>query len=561
MGCRGRGIAGMVAAFALLAAALLAPGSAAALAPVSSFGSDGEGAGQLSAPAGIAVGREGDFYVADEGNDRVDVFAPGGEFLFAFGAGVRPGGGGVCDEGSGCQRGERGAGAGALDRPSGIAVSNSGDVYVAEAGNDRVSVFSASGAFVFAFGYRVDPAGGDACTTDSGCREGSNQRVPEDSEIFSQQGPEGALGEPSAVAIDASGHVYVAEAANSRVSVFGPLGNFLYTFGWEVEGSLAGSFGGVCTVECEKGGWQFEFAGGFENPLGIALLPEDLIAISDAAFHRLDVFTREGEFVEAIGHEVNPAGGDLCDEGTGCQAGSGEGAGALEAPAGIAAGPAGGITVGDTDLQRVSQFDPSGEFARAFGAGVLDGAEAFQVCTALSGCGAGVQGSVAGATSHPVGITEACGGSIFVTESTSGLARVERFAEPASTPFCPPRPKPAAPGGKVIVSTVPTNVFQLGAFQRNRRNGTATLSVSVPGPGALTLRGRGLYPVERGPAAATTLELPVHLIGKSRRDLLTTGQRKAQASITFTPAGGTARTEARKLTLLKQAKPGARQRR
>ncbi len=549
-----RGIAGMVAAFALLLAALLAPGSAAAFEPVSSFGSDGEGAGQLSAPAGIAVGPNGDFYVADEGNERVDVFGSGGDFLFAFGAGVRPGGGAVCDEGSNCQRGEGGIAAGALERPDGIAVSEAGDVYVAEAGNDRVSVFSSTGAFRFAFGYRVAPSGGNVCSAESGCLKGANERVPEDTEIFSQQGPEGALGEPTAVAVDASGHVYVAEAGNSRVSVFGPLGGFLYMFGREVEGNLGGSFKSVCTVDCEKGGWAYELAGGFEKPLGIALLPENLIAIGDAAFHRLDIFTREGEFKRAIGHEVDPTGGDVCTPESDCRAGSGKGAGALESPAGIAVAPNGGLSVGDTGLQRVSQFGPSGEFLRAFGAGVIDGAEAFEVCTALTGCGAGRQGGVPGATSHPVGIAEACGGSIFVTESTSGVSRVERFGEAGSGAICPPRAKPAAPG-TVVVRTVPTNVFQLGRLERDRRHGTATLLVSVPGAGALDLGGRGIRPVGRTLGAAATVKLPVRLVGKFRRDLLAAGHRKALASITFIPAGGTTRTEIRKLTLVKQAKP------
>ncbi|HEY2714816.1 MAG TPA: hypothetical protein VGI73_01190 [Solirubrobacterales bacterium] len=539
----------MVAALALLVA-LLAPGSAAAFGPISSFGSEGEEAGQLSAPTGIAVGPDGDFYVADEGNDRVDVFSPAGEFLFAFGAGVRPDGGAVCDEESGCQSGDGGHAAGALERPTGIAVSTAGDVYVAEEGNDRVSVFSGSGSFEFAFGYGVDPAGGDKCTAASGCQAGSNLRVPEIPAIFTQEGPEGALGKPSGVAVDASGKVYVAEAGNSRVSVFGPQGNFLYMFGREVEGI---AFANVCTVNCEKGGWNYAGAGGFEEPLGIALLARNRIAISDAGFQRLDVFTREGAFEEAIGHEVSPVGGDFCTEATECKAGSGEGAGALEAPAGIAVAPDGSLTVADLGLQRVSQLNPIGEFVRAFGFGVIDGAEAFEVCTPLTGCTEGLQGSAPGATSNPFGVIEACG-SIFVTESTSGVSRVERFGEPGSTALCRPRDKetpPPAPSA-VVVTVVPTNAFQLGALQRDRRKGTATLRVSVPGPGRLTLRGDGLYPVERGLAAAASLQLPVHLIGKSRRALLAVGQRETTAKVTFTPNGGTARTETRKLTLVKR---------
>src|SRR6185312_8630764 len=119
------------------------------------------------------------------------------------------------------------------------------DVYVSEEGNDRVSVFSAQGGFILAFGYRVDPlTEANFCTAESGCQAGSNLRIPEDPEVFSQEGPEGALRAPTGVAVDASGRVYVAESGNDRVSVFGPLGEFLYAFGREVEG--VGSFASVC---------------------------------------------------------------------------------------------------------------------------------------------------------------------------------------------------------------------------------------------------------------------------------------------------------------------------
>ncbi|WP_265578468.1 PEP-CTERM sorting domain-containing protein [Microcystis aeruginosa] len=42
----------------------------------STFGSSGTGNGQFSLPTGIAVGSGGNIYVADTGNDRVQVFSP-----------------------------------------------------------------------------------------------------------------------------------------------------------------------------------------------------------------------------------------------------------------------------------------------------------------------------------------------------------------------------------------------------------------------------------------------------------------------------------------------------
>jgi DNA-binding beta-propeller fold protein YncE len=541
---------GTLAAVALLAAALLAPGSALAFEPVSSFGSDGEGAGQLSAPGGVAVGPEGNFFVADTGNDRVDVFGSGGEFLHAFAKGVRPGGGALCDAGSGCQEGEGGDAAGALESPEGIAVSKSGAVYVAEEENDRVSVFSLGGAFMFAFGYHVTASGEDVCTAETGCQAGSNLRMPENSELFTQTGPEGALAEPTGVAIDPSGRVYVAEAKNNRVSVFDPLGEFLYTFGLEVEGK--GAFGNVCTAECIEGN-PFP-GGGISRPTGIATMPGGLLAISESGSHRIDVYDDEGNFVRAFGHEV-VSGGDVCAERFECLAGSGEGAGALADPAGLAVSPSGTITVGDVGLERVSQFKANGEFVRAFGAGVENGADVFQVCTALTGCQEGLQSTIAGATPLPFGVAEACAGSIFVSGSTSGVSRVERFGEAGSAAICPPPAKQQAPPSTVTVRLVPTNLFQLGRLKRDRRHGTATLLVSVPGSGELDLGGRGVHGVVLHPGAATTVELPVRLVGKYRRNLIDAGRRRVTAAIAFTPDGGTTRTEPRSLTLVRRPRP------
>lgn len=56
------------------------------------FGGTGSGAGQLRTPRAIAIDRSnGNLYVADQGNNRVDVFDSAGNFLRAFGWGVADG--------------------------------------------------------------------------------------------------------------------------------------------------------------------------------------------------------------------------------------------------------------------------------------------------------------------------------------------------------------------------------------------------------------------------------------------------------------------------------------
>jgi hypothetical protein len=48
----------------------------------------------------------------------------------------------------------------------------------------------------------------------------------------------------------------------------------------------------------------------------------------------------------------------------------------------------------------------------------------------------------------------------------------------------------------------PSNAFSFGKVKKNRKKGTATLTVIVPGPGTLTLAGKGLKPQRPARAAA-----------------------------------------------------------
>lgn len=111
----------------------------------------------------------------------------------------------------------------------------------------------------------------------------------------------------------------------------------------------------------------------------------------------------------------------------------------------------------------------------------------------------------------------------------------------------------------------PTNAFKLGGPKINKRNGTATLSVKVPGPGVLKLRGNGIKPGRRVPSrssagssaarpvtAAGTVKLTVKPDKKTKRKLAKKGSAKVTVKITFTPTGGTANIKSKKLKLIKK---------
>jgi NHL repeat/Divergent InlB B-repeat domain len=152
---------------------LLGVSSAAAEQPhafLSAFGSPGSEAGQFAftSESGVAVDQSnGDVYVADTGNHRVEKFSPTGAFLFAFGWGVKTGdtaatGLDQCTSAPpGCQAGFPGHEPGQFEEPTFLAVDNTphgeGDVYVANngaVGNERQTVTvsgATGGSFTLSF--------------------------------------------------------------------------------------------------------------------------------------------------------------------------------------------------------------------------------------------------------------------------------------------------------------------------------------------------------------------------------------------------------------------------
>jgi hypothetical protein len=106
---------------------------------------------------------------------------------------------------------------------------------------------------------------------------------------------------------------------------------------------------------------------------------------------------------------------------------------------------------------------------------------------------------------------------------------------------------------------VPSNDFTLGAITRNRKKGTATLTVSVPNPGELTGSGTGVNAA--GVAAiSTTVSAPgaaqllIKAKGKKKRKLNEKGKAKVTLAVTYTPTGGDPTTQSTKLMLKKRLK-------
>lgn len=234
-----------------------------ALSPLSSFGEFGAGPGQFDHPLGVGVADDGNVWVVDALNDRVQEWTAAGAFVRVFGSTgtgrgqfrlpedveVRGGYVYVSDcygqrvqrftAGSLAPAGEFTGGATRLKCPEGLAVGPGGEVYVADTFNDRVVVFDpSSGSVLRTFDglprprdVAVSPVSGDVYVSvdaDDQCAAARVARLSAaGGAVLGTFGTSGAgkLFCPLGVHVDAVGNVVVGDAAG-RVNVYTPDGAF-----------------------------------------------------------------------------------------------------------------------------------------------------------------------------------------------------------------------------------------------------------------------------------------------------------------------------------------------
>lgn len=179
----------------------------------------------------------------------------------------------------------------------------------------------------------------------------------------------GQFKEPSAVAVDQSGHMYVAERDNPRVQKFTATGKYITKFG-------------------QKTLWGTQLS----DPIAIAATSNGQIVVSDWDKSQLFFFSNRGKIMNVIAKETCflkfPAGiafnkqGHLfvADRGNHCvweltvngdmvrKIGShGSGPGQLNFPYGVAISNQDLIIVSESGNSRISIFSQSGDFVRCFG--------------------------------------------------------------------------------------------------------------------------------------------------------------------------------------------------
>jgi hypothetical protein len=162
---------------------------------------------------------------------------------------------------SSCEAGIAGSGDGQFNDPMGIGLDSTGNVYVADTGNDRVQKFTSDGNFLMQFGAHGAGNGQfngakDVAVDSLGfvyVADEFNNRIQRFSSTGVFLGKWGTIGtgpgqfqQPFSLTTDANRNVYVVDYANSRIQVFRPSGAFIKQ--WGSAGGGPGEFNGASGI-------------------------------------------------------------------------------------------------------------------------------------------------------------------------------------------------------------------------------------------------------------------------------------------------------------------------
>ncbi|HEY0388494.1 MAG TPA: NHL repeat-containing protein [Gaiellales bacterium] len=385
----------------------------------------------LLGPRDAATDSNGNIYVADYGNDRIVKFSPSGGVLTAWGS--------------------HGSADGQFLRPYGVDVDSSDHVYVADSDNERIQEFDTTGGHIANFGQaglgasdfqqlRRVAVGPGAAPDVYGADLWTFKVVELDStgasvRVFGNVPPaDGQFNEPSGMAFDGAGHMFVADAVNQRIQRFiAATGGYDLKWGqrgwgsgvkdgfnWPRDITYASSTATLWVADTKNNrmvefatdgtptGRKFGLAGtgatAMNWPYGVASLGGDLI-VADTFNNRVERWTPPAtppvkpvagtvdwsqNIADGIAfkapYDVAVSGGNVyvadatnkrivvLDAATGDVVQT-FGSANLHQPQGVAVDPdTGNIWVADTSFNRVVEFTGTGSFVLAFGrAGVGPG--------------------------------------------------------------------------------------------------------------------------------------------------------------------------------------------
>ncbi|MGB3586783.1 MAG: NHL repeat-containing protein, partial [Tunicatimonas sp.] len=201
---------------------------------------DGSGTtAQFHFPVSVAVGADGNVYVADYNNHKIRKITPDGEVSTLAGSGTF---GDADGNGTAAQ----------FDGPEGVAVDADGNVYVADRENRKVRKITPTG--------EVSTLAGSG---DFGDADGS--------------GTAARFNGPAGVAVDVDGNVYVADELNNKIRKITPVGVVSTLAGSGTKGDTDGS-GTIAQ---------------FDRPKGVAIDADGNVYVADTGNDKIKKITQD----------------------------------------------------------------------------------------------------------------------------------------------------------------------------------------------------------------------------------------------------------------------------
>ena len=400
----------------------------------------------LNQPLGLALDQMGNLYVADSIATRLRVISAG-TITTAAGGGVA---------------GENGAAVGAqLNAPAGIAFDSSGSLYFADSGNSRVGVITNS-----------------AITTVAG--NGTYGASPDETPAVNAE-----LGQPTGVAVDTAGTVYIADTASRSLRDIwhGSLGTLLSNPGFpmavaaDAKGNvyvsasreIAAAPGNSSSnlIEMTNGKVVEQTTLGMKEPQGLNTDPDGKLYIADTGDNKIEETNNSINFAFIAG--ASPfIGGFYGDQGPAPFAW-------LNAPQGVAADAAGNVYIADTGNNRIRRVS-GGVIATIAGTGT----------PGYSGDGG--PATNAGINS-PIGIVADSAGNLYFSDSANNRIRMLVPSGKPCTYSVPSSPITLPPNGgnvKITVQTAPgcswvvgELVYWLTATGNVVQQGAETISITA----------------------------------------------------------------------------------
>jgi uncharacterized protein (TIGR03437 family) len=325
---------------------------------------------QLNTPAGMALDKAGNLYVADSLNNRVRVISPGGIINTFAGNGAVGSPGHFGDGGLATQAN--------LFIPEGVAVDSSGNVYIADTADNMVRKVTTDGLITTIAGDSLAGYAGDTFLA-----------------LTSE------VNHPGDVALDSQTNVYIADTGNALIRRI-------------TNDGLINTFAGTASLEGYAGDGKAATLAGLIEPYAIALDGASNLFIAERQDARIRiVVAANGNIYTVVGN------GSLGFSGDGAAANQA----ILNQPTGIALDPSGNLYIADSENYRIRKAANEG------GSGVIS---TIAGNGGVSYSGDGGQ-AIKAQLNSPLGVAVDSAGNLYIADTANNVVRKVTAAGAIST--------------------------------------------------------------------------------------------------------------------------------